>query len=378
MIFCTQCGHKNETAGRFCEECGHLLKVHTPTPPAAQQPPSPEAKLASPAPVPGSVASSTPTKKMALFAGIGALVIAIAAGGAAFALRSESPSTALFSGLIEQSLLANPAAYKSRYCLDNTQYDGDTILFNSANTAANRWMAVLTHAGLYSELEPEIQDLGFFRTTFLKYEKTEAGKKATDGQQLCFAEGVTVKSVDSFTPPTKLGETQVSKAIVTLQLKNPMPWISEDATKQAGVNRPLEFQDKKVFILKDRKWVLASATDMRIAQSGIRVPEKSQPNAKPTEAGFFSSLLKLFGGPSNPLIGQWKSTMMGVDLPAFEFDADTMTSNAEKIKVRYVVTDKDVTVYPLVGPEVGMVFEVVDANTMRVNLGYEFQIKRIK
>lgn len=380
MSFCTQCGHKNEAGGRFCEECGHPLKSATPTLPATPQPAVAVApEMATPAPAASRVTSTLSGKKLALLAGISVLVVAIMAGVAAFALRSESPSSAVFSELIEQSLLATPTAYKSRYCLDNTHYDGDSLFFNSANTGAQRWMAVLTKAGLYSEPETVIQTQGFFNTTFLKYEKTEAGKKATDGQQLCFAEGVTLKSVDSFTPATKVGETEVSRAIVTLQLKNPMPWIAEDETKQAGVNRPLEFQDEKVFLLKERKWVLASAADIRLAQAGIRSQERLQATSrKKTDTGFFSSLKSLFASHSNPLIGKWQSTMMGMDLPVFEFDADTMVSQSGKVKVRYEITDKEVTVYPLGGPEEGIVFQVIDADTMRVNLGAELQIKRVK
>lgn len=379
MSFCTRCGHKNEAVGRFCEECGHPLKSATSTQPTTPQPTvaaAPEMAIYSP--VPGRVTSTLSGRKVALFAGIGMLVVAITAGVAAFALRAESPSSAVFSELIEQSLLATPPAYKSRYCLDNTHYDENSLFFNSTNTSAQRWMAVLTKAGLYYEPETVIQTQGFFNTAFLKYEKTEAGKKATDGQQLCFADGVTLKSVDSFTPATKVGETEVSKAVVTLELKNPMPWITDDETKQAGINRPLEFQDEKLFLRKERKWVLASAADIRAVQAGIRSQERLQATSRENDSGFFSSLKNIFASHRNPLIGQWKSTMMGIDLPVFEFDPDTMMSQSGKVKVRYEITDKDVTVYPLGGPEKGLVFQVVDADTMRVNLGAELQIKRVK
>lgn len=377
MTFCTQCGHKNEADGRFCAECGKPLKATPAAQPTPQQP-----NVASAAPIyasaPGTVGPSVSGKKIALFAGMGALAIAIAAGVAAFAFRSESPSNALFADLIEKSLQANPTAYKSHYCLSNFAYDKDPVLVNSMDSGTRRWMAALTQAGLYSEPETITQENGFFSTEQLKYQKTEAGKKVTDGRQLCYADGVTVKSVDSFTPVAKVGEMQVSRANVTLQLKNPMPWITQEETKQAGVDVQTEFQDEKVFVLKERKWVLATNADIRAAQqSGIRSQEKSQSVSTSSGPGFISSLLKLLGGHSNPLMGRWKSNFMGIAAVAFEFDSDSMTSNGGKVKVRYEVTDKDVTVYPQ-GQDVGLIFKVIDADTVSLNMGIEVQLKRVQ
>lgn len=378
MAFCTQCGHKTE--GRFCEECGAPQKTAaTPAPSTAQQPNLPPISPQHATPVhaaaPDAATSVVSGRRIALIAGIGALVIAIAAGVAVFAFRSESPSNAVFAGLIEKSLLANPLAYKSHYCLNNFAYDKDPVLVNSFDSGTQRWMTVLTNAGLYSAPEVITQNNGFFNTEQLKYQKTDTGKKATDGRQLCYADGVTVKSVASFTPATKAGEMQVSRATVTLQLKNPMPWITQEETRQAGIDVQTEFQDSKVFVLKERKWVLATDSDIRAAQSGIRLQEQSQSTSTSGGPSIFSSLLKLFGGHGNPLIGRWRSSFMGIDAVAFEFDADSMTSNGGKVKVRYEVADKDVTVYPQ-GQEVGLVFKVIDANTMSLNMGVELQIKR--
>ncbi|MBI2749134.1 MAG: hypothetical protein HYX43_07280 [Burkholderiales bacterium] len=376
MTFCTQCGHKNEADGRFCAECGKPLRATSAAQPAPQQP-----NVASAAPIyagiPDAAAPSVSGKKMALITGIGALVIAIAAGIAAFTFRSESPSNALFSDLIEQSLLANPTAYKPHYCLSNFAYDKDPVLVSSMDSGTQRWMAVLTKAGLYSEPQTITQENGFFSTEQLRYQKTEAGKKATDGRSLCYADGVTVKSIDSFTPPITAGEMQVSRANVRLQLKNPMPWITQAETRQAGTDVQTEFQDEKVFVLRERKWVLATNADIQAAQSGIRSREQSQSVSTSSGTGFVSSLLKLFGGHRNPLIGHWKSSFMGIDALAFEFDSDSMTSSGGKVKVRYEVTEKDVTVYPQ-GQEVGLVFKVIDANTMSLNTGIEVQLKRIQ
>ena len=381
MAFCTQCGHKNEAAGRFCEECGAPLKSSV----SAQQT-TPQATPASSAPVPptavNSVAASSADssvlgKKIAKYAGIGFIVVAIAAGIAAFALRDESPSNALFASIIEKSLATDSDAYKQRYCLRNFAYDKDPVSINSYDAGTQRWMAVLTKAGLYSEPEIVTHDSGYFVTQQLKYQKTDAGKKATNGSLLCIADGVSVKSVDAFTPVSKEGEVQVSMATVTLQLKSPMPWVTEDEAKQAGVLVQTEFQDNKVLMLKDRKWVLASDADIRNAQAGKRTQKRNQSASTSSGPGFFASLMKMLGGNRNPLIGHWTSSVMGFAVVTFDFDADSMSTNGNKVNVRYDVSDKEVTVYPQGDSDAAMVFRVVDDNTMSVDMGIAaLQIKR--
>lgn len=380
MVFCTKCGHKNEGDGYFCEECGQPLKRVTPAQPKVRRPgeqPVDSANL-------GASSGSTSRvqgagKKIAFFAGIGAVSIVIVGGVMAYVLGAPSPSNDLFAGLAEKAIVANPSAYKSRYCLSNFAYDKDPAFVRAMDFKAISLMAVLTKAGLYSKPEYIFQSNGLFNRTQIKYQKTEDGKKVTDGRFLCFADGVTVKSVDSFTPPTKVGDMEVSRATMTLQLKNPAPWVIQGDAKLAGINVQLEFQDDRmVFALKEGEWVLATDADMRVALASRREEAQSKSASNPKGAGFFSSLMKMFGGLSNPLIGHWKSTVMGVDVAKFEFAADSMTHNGSHVKVRYEVTDKEVTVYYQDENEPGMVFRVVDANTMIVDSGAaEFKIKRI-
>lgn len=367
MPFCTKCGHKNADDNRFCEECGTPLKVTPPAAPATAPAPAPVQSIHQP-PV------STPAPKAArnalLYGGIAAVVVVVAATAAYFALRAQEPSNALFASLIEKSVATDASAYKNRYCLSNFAYDKDPVFVGGNDSGTQQWLGILTRAGLYTEPEVETVQMGFFTEQRLKYGKTEAGRKATQGRTLCIADGVMVDKVEGFTPPAKAGALEYSTATVQFKLRNPMPWVSTEETRRAA-NIAMEFQDTKLLVLKDRQWALGSNDDLRAANTATQRQQRASKTANESGAsggGFFSALTKLFGSAGNPLMGRWSSNVMGMVTVQFEFDADSMTSNGQRTKVRYEVKGDTVTVYPE-GSSVGEVFNVVDSNTLRVRTG---------
>lgn len=377
MSFCTKCGHKNAEENRFCEECGAPLKgtVATPsslaaavTPPATPTPQVAEATgLQRPA-VKG---------KTVLYACLAVCMVAIAGGAAYFALRAQEPSNELFAALVEKSVAADASAYKNRYCLNNFAYDKDPVFINPGDVGTKNWLSILIKAGLYTEPVSETVQNGFFIEERLKYAKTDSGKKATQGRSLCIAEGVTVDKVESFTPPTKTGSLEFSRATVQFKLRNAMPWTGSDETKQAA-DIPTEFKDTKTLVLKEGKWAIASDEDVRAAMNASKLEKRSNPTVNDSGSGLFSSIMKFFASSSNPLIGHWTSNVMGVVAFNFEFDSDSMTNNGQKAKVRYEVNDKTVTVYPE-GSAIGLVFTIVDNDTMRMSTGFvDVELKRTK
>lgn len=380
MPFCTKCGHKNAEENRFCEECGALLP-NIAKAPAAPTPPSASAALpATPAaPLAAPTAALRPARKgkAVLYAAVTTGVFTIAGAAAFFALRAQEPSNELFASLVEKSVAADASNYKSRYCLGNFAYDKDPVFINPGDIGTKNWLSVLTKAGLYTEPVTETVQSGFFMEERLKYTKTDAGKKATQGRSLCIADGVTVDKVESFTPPTKAGPLEFSRATVQFKLRNAMPWVGTDETKQAA-DIPTEFKDTKVLILKEGKWALASDDDVRAAMRASKSEKRSNPAAKETDSGFFSAIMKLFASSGNPLIGRWTSSVMGMVALSFEFDADSMISDGQKTKVRYEVNDKSVTVYPE-GSAAGLIFTIVDNDTMQLRTGFvDVELKRAK
>ena len=374
MIFCTQCGHKNVADARFCEECGTpLVKRTVPTPVAVPVAATPAAAPAA-APVANMLVTARPgNAKLIKVAAIGVAVLLAVGGGLFFLFAPESPSNERFAAAIERSLAANPQAYKARYCLSNFAYNLDPVQVNAQDQGTQQWLAVLTKAGLYSEPELIEDATGFFVVRKLKYSKTEAGKKATQDRLLCIADGVSVAKVDSFAPPEKLGDTQASRASVTLKLRNPMPWVTSEETLAQAPQIKAEFAESVVMVRKDGKWDVA---DPRALQTAIAAERKlgarqqqDEGSAATGSGGIFDSLKKLFSfGASNPLIGHWKSEMMGMTVAAFEFDTDSMVSNGQKVNVRYEVGDKRVTVYPQ-GQGVGMVVNVIDHDNLSIETG---------
>jgi hypothetical protein len=388
MRFCTQCGHKNVADARFCEECGTPLVKRSPAPAAAPvtptftPSPSPSPAVAAVADRP--VAARPVNGKLLKFAAIGVTALVAVGVGLYFLLAPEAPSNERFAVAIERSLAANAQQYKAHYCLSNFAYHLSPVLVNEQDDGTRQWLAVLTKAGLYSEPEVIEDNSGFFVVRKLQYTKTEAGNKATQDRQLCIADGVTVAKVESFTPPQKVGDTEASRATVTLKLRNPMPWVTSEETQAIAPQIKAEFSDSVVMVRKDGKWDVA---DQRALQTALAAERKLGAQKQQNETaqvsgasgvgGIFDSLKKLFHfGASNPIIGRWKSEMMGLTVASFEFDSDSMVTNGQKVNVRYEVEGTRVTVYPQ-GAGAGMVVNVIDNDTLTLDAGLvEVKLKR--
>jgi hypothetical protein len=404
MIFCTQCGHKNADDARFCEECGKPTKLAqaaaapapVTAPPATAQATVPVPATAAPkaafalpdAPSTGgasgnSTSSSKGNSKLIQIAAIAVVALTAIGAGAYFWLAPESASNERFAAAIERSLATQTEVFKPRYCLSNFPYNLSPVTVNENDQNTQRWLAVLSKAGLYSEPEVVEQNMGFFTVRKLSYTRTEAGNKAVQGNLLCIADGVSVVKVESFTPPEKLGELQASRASAKFKLRNPMPWVAAEETRAVAPEIPMEFAESVLLIRKDGKWQVPDARELQAADAAQRVQRGKELLAQRAAASggdsIFSSLSKLLHfGPANPLQGRWSSQIMGVRGQSFEFDGDTMISQGQRIKVRYEIEDQRVTVYTeLEGG--GMVFNVKDHDNLTMQIGgMEIPLTRVQ
>jgi len=367
MSFCTQCGHHNPDDGRFCEECGQPL--------AARSAPD---SLPQPAPVVSATQQPRPVqpgkKRLLILAGVAVAVIILGGGGLAYFLMPESASAGNFAKAIERALEKQPDLLRNRYCLTNFSYDKDPVYVNQYDRDTQRWLQFLVGAGLYAGPEHITTGSGFFTQTQLKYDKTPEAAGFIRSNQLCFAEGIALKSVDNFTPPRKAGEHEVSEATVTLALKKPAPWSQTEEARSLNEHFVAESSANFTLVLRDGKWELATG-EMPPANAR-RKDERTPPAADKTEEpGFFAKLFSF--GQSNPILGTWSSNMLGMELARFEFRPDSMRANGVDIKVRYKIEDTQVIVYAE-GESTGMVFRIIDKDNLIMGEGFaQVQLVRV-
>lgn len=381
MAFCTKCGHQNLAGNRFCEECGNpFAQAASPQPQAhIASEPTPTSPHGSPA---VTQQARAPGRKLGLYIGAGVGAVVVMGAALAFFLVDQAPSKEVFIKVIEKSLLSSPPArLKSHYCLDNFPYDKDPVQVDSNNHSTRRWLSVLTTAGLYSEPEVVTNFSGFFPSTSLVYKKSEAGKKATQGSQLCIADGLTVVRVESFTPPEKLGQSDVSLVVAKLALRNPMPWVGSEETRALAPSVGVEFDANFTLGIKDRKWELVDEKAISDAIRDQRILKKNslEKQSATASTGFFDSFKKLFswfGG--NPLIGRWRANEQGEMISNMEFESDIMNADGRKTSVRYEVEDKRVTVYENDGSG-QLAVDFIDKDTVTISSGFmQLRFTRVK
>ena len=347
MAFCTQCGHSNPDDGRFCETCGHPMVK-----PVAVSSPHGATQAAPSMGIPV-------RRQISRIVGVAVLVIA-AMASAAYVLMPESASKTNFANAINRELLKQPTLFSEDYCLKNFAYDRATVHVNSYDAGTERWLNLLSSAGLYSGPETVTTGGGFFSQVVLKYERTPESAKFIRGKALCFADGLELKSVNEFTPSEKVGEQEFSSASVTFALKNPAPWTQTNDWKTLQPQHVGDVERQVTLVLKEGKWQVATDASFAAAQKQ-QVSKSSVTEKSGSTMGWFSKLFSW--GTPNPLIGKWEPENNLFEAMKFEFSADTMQNNGVRVKVRYEVKDGQVTVYPE-GSPMGTVFRLIDSNTM--------------
>lgn len=344
MSFCTKCGHQNPDDADFCAECGAPLHRAAPT-----QVSTNSAATPSFAP-PTQVVPSTPrpNRKYWMIAAGAVGTLVVAGVGLFFMLAPESPSKDVFGRLAAKAISEDAELFRGKYCLSNFAYDKDPVYVNQFDSRTQQWLSVLTQAGLYNQPEA-ITSGGFFPSVQLKYAKTEAGQKAIKGNRLCIADGVTVVRVEDFSPPQKAGDAEFSRAQIRFGLTNPMPWIKSDEARGMMSNLGDEFTEQITYVLKDGKWAVASAQDMRGLSDSRSTGAATQQSTTPKKSeGFLDSLKKMLGiSPVNDLMGQWSGTVFGAAIQ-YEFKPDEFTAKGPmgevKLKASYETRDDKIII----------------------------------
>jgi hypothetical protein len=248
MTFCTQCGHQNDSVSKFCDECGAPLSQRSP---------------------------KKSSRKIVILSAVGAAFIALAVT-TAILFQPPAPSNELFKPIVQSWVESHQDRFRKLYCLNNYPYGNNPVFISEIDQQTLRLMNVLSKGGLYSAPEVVTQRQFFLVTKQYKFTKTDLGTKATSTGALCFADGVSVKSINGFAPPKKVNNFVVTQAQVTYQLKNPMAWVLFPDTQLAGLNIKTEFDTGKfLLVLKEGKWAPANTEEVEQFQNSLNATTDS-------------------------------------------------------------------------------------------------------
>jgi hypothetical protein len=203
--FCVKCRAALDADAKFCDECGAPVRAARAVSPAAA------ALTSAPMTQPGMVRTAAGVKAPAPQIAIdwrnvgqwggGVVAMLVAAGGIAayLAIPPSSPGTSDVEAIVN----ANAAKVTEATCLSNFPYDKNPVQVGGFDINTQRWMAVLSRAGIYTP--PRQVGNGSIFGGSLEYSHTAEGDKKVHNSKLCYADGLTVSSVQ-FGKPVKVGK----------------------------------------------------------------------------------------------------------------------------------------------------------------------------
>ncbi|WGS51731.1 zinc ribbon domain-containing protein [Paraburkholderia sp. D15] len=366
--FCVQCRATLDADAKFCDACGTPVRP----PRAAQQAvsaqahatsraqPGMAASAGSPAPLPAPGAVEIDWRKTARWGGAALAGLAIA-GGLAFWL-TQPPATPTPAD-IETLLNANPAKVAQATCLSNFDYGKNPVNVGGFDIGTQRWMAVLTQAGLYTPPQ-RVNDNAIFGGS-LQYAHTAEGERKIHDGKLCFAEGLSVASVE-FAKPVKLGKQWHTRGVYWYAYRHADAWIQTPAAQGAVPERFADLpRTRSIALVKgEHGWEVDNATGYGYAANGDkpdaadaadpadatdspagtlarRALQQANANAQTDDEaagdiGLFARLRSMVSGlfGSNPsLMGKWRDD--NDKLGMLEFKPDSALLQGAPVPVSY-------------------------------------------
>ncbi|SDR55240.1 hypothetical protein SAMN05443245_7636 [Paraburkholderia fungorum] len=357
--FCVKCRAALEADAKFCDTCGAPVRA----PRAA-----PVAPLVQPHGTgPTAAALAAPPleinwRKVGLWGGTGIGVLVVAGGIAAFLAM---PPAAPGASDVETIVNANPVRVADLTCLSNFPYDKNPVQVGSFDTNTQQWLAVLSKANIYTT--PQHVGNGAIFGGSLEYSHTADGEKKIHNGKLCFADGLTVTSVQ-LAKPVKLGKQWHVRGTYSYGYRHADAWIQ---TPEAQRNVPDRFADlpktASIALVKgEHGWeadngsgfgyaaqtdglnAMANGLSQGLTQSlARRVLEHAmgangsadERAASSNQAGILSQLKSMVSGlfgSNSGLVGKWQAD--NDSLPIIEFTRDSLLIQGKPIPVTF---DKD-------------------------------------
>jgi hypothetical protein len=344
--FCVKCRAALDVDAKFCEECGEPVRP----PRAAQAAPATGQPRA--VPLAATAVASAPTeinwRKVALWSGVGLGVLVVGGGVAAFLTMPPSVPTAAD---IETIINANTAKVAEATCLSNFSYDKNPVMVSSFDVNTQQWLAVLSRAGIYSAPQ-RVTNASMFGGS-LQYSHTAEGEKKIHQGKLCFADGLTVASVQ-FVKPVKVGKQWHTRGTYNYGYRHADAWIQKPDAQRIVPDRFADLpKTSSIALVKgEHGWEIdngsaygdaATSNGLNSIVNGLaqRALERAAAEGDADDSaasyhGVFSKLGAMVSGlfGSNPiLVGKWRSDNDGYG--TLEFTHDSATVQGSAVPVTY-------------------------------------------
>jgi len=237
--FCVKCRAALEADAKFCDACGTPVRAPRAAQRTAPAAPLAQSRGAGPAAAAAAAALAAPPveinwRKVGLWGGVGVGMLVVVGGIAAFLAM---PPAAPGASDVETIVNANPARVADVTCLSNFPYDKNPVQVGGFDTNTQQWLAVLSKAGIYTT--PQRVGNGAIFGGSLEYSHTAEGEKKIHNGKLCFADGLTVSSVQ-FAKPVKLGKQWHVQGTYSYGYRHADAWIQ---TPEAQRNVSDRFAD---------------------------------------------------------------------------------------------------------------------------------------
>ncbi|VXB57909.1 Zinc ribbon protein [Burkholderia sp. 8Y] len=373
--FCVKCGSKHDHDARFCDECGTPVQARraaNAAPATTAAPGTPRPKPAGPTAAPAAVPLDSNWRKVALGGGVGVAVLVVAGGITAFlAMPPSTPSASDLGDLLN----ADKTKVAGATCLSDFPYGKNPVVVGGFDASTLQWLQVLSKAGIYGPPQPVAN--AFMFGDGQQFSHTALGEEKIHDGRLCFADGLTVTSVD-FTKPVKIGERWHTQGRYGYAYRNADAWTKTPEAQRAEPNSFANLpKTTYISLVKgDHGWQIdngTSANDEVALLNGLQGGMQGRARSESRSGeGLFSKIASAVSGlfGSRPTyVGRWRegNTINSV----IEFTRDSATFGGNTTAIEYVVDKQDNKQFYLKhdGTNFALI-KVIDHDTLEFSLGF--------
>lgn len=313
--FCTQCGARQASEARFCDDCGTPLRV-----PIAPVTHASEAASSADSPAPVHARTHTRGRNRWLVLG-GSAVLLLGGGATAWLLMASSgPSQADIRAAAEAWRQAHQTEWlEQKACVRNFNYAANPVFVDAYDLYTQRWLNALVEAGIYGE--PVAVNHGF--ASQLRYAWGPQAKRYIRRGALCVADGLNVQAAQpmqpgqdgaSSLPPGVPLPNDWAMARLTLQWSGVPDWARRTPVSDQFPLLTDSMQHTLLLRKTQQGWTLASEEDeQRLLSQRKPFDAKNQPGQASRPFGLaLDEAAKAVGGKQTSKPTTWDRLLDGL------------------------------------------------------------------